>query len=131
MLEQVTALQRSGTVNLDRRIDDELGGLRREQLGHRGTSRVPAGSLVVRGGGPVDQQPRRLDPGRHLRERVRDRLQVFQPAAECLPVTSMLDRRVESRLGHTDGKGTHTRPKQVERPHRHREARAELAEELV
>ena len=35
VLEQVSAPQRPRAVNLDGGVDDVLGGLRREQLGHR------------------------------------------------------------------------------------------------
>jgi hypothetical protein len=67
----------------------------------------------------------------HVGELVRDALKVDEPADEPLALSDVRDRRDESGLRHPDRERADAGPEQVERAHRHLEARAHLAEHVV
>src|SRR5207249_6471545 len=70
-------------VDLDRLVGDPVRGLAREQLGHRGLldEREPG---ILEHRSVVDEQPRRLDLGRHVGEHELHRLEVRDRLIELL-----------------------------------------------
>src|ERR1041385_3779536 len=130
VLEQVAVLEGPGPVDLDRGVDGSLRRLGGEELRHRRLLADRPDAGVVPGRRFADEQARGLDLRRHLRELVRDGLEVRKRLAERLALPSVRDRGIERRLRHSDREGTDARPKEVERVHRHGEPTADLAEHL-
>ncbi len=119
-------------MDLHRLVDDPLRGLGREQLGHRGAPGDLRGRRagVVRRGGRPDEQPCGLGAGRHLGQRVLDRLLPDQDVAVDLTGQRPVEGGVERGLGHPDRERAHARAEQVEGAHRHREPAADLAQDV-
>ena len=124
-------LERDGAVELDRGVDRLLGGLGGQQLGHRRERRVGDAGVVGQRG-LVDEQPRRLGL----------RVQLGQPVGDRLVVRRAACRRSRAPARRTAASSSAVRaipmanapdagPEQVERAHRHPEARAGLAQHLL
>jgi hypothetical protein len=78
----VSAADAVAAVDLDRLIDDFLRVLGSKQLGHGGLTGDARRAHVLRPGGAVDEQCRRIDVERHLGDARLDHLQVGQRGAE-------------------------------------------------
>ena len=113
-----------------RRPRDPGGGLRREQLGHRGLGRdVLAG--VHQAGGAVAEQAGGVDAGGHVGEAEADGLVLADRLAERVSGLGVLDGVLEGGAGDADRGGGQVDAGLVEGVHEAVEALALLAQQAV
>src|SRR5882762_1298177 len=86
-------------------LDGGVGGLHRDgrgqELRHRGLARERK-AAVLEACRLVDQEPRRLDPGGHVREQELDRLELGDRLPELPPLARVLERGVQRGLRDSD-----------------------------
>src|SRR5205814_10583888 len=111
-------------------VDDALRRLGRVMLCHRGAALAGLAAIVM-ARGVVDEQARRLELRRHLRELELRRLEFRQRAAELPPGAAVMERLVQGSLTEADGGGADGRAERVERAKRDRHAVALAAEPVA
>ncbi len=114
-------------MHLQRHVDGLLGCLGREQLGHGGLPRGPVPGVAGRRR-VVHEQPGRLQRGRGIGQRMAHPLQVLQGPPERPTVGGPVQRRVDGRLPHPDGRRPDAGTEEVEGLHRYAEPVVDLAE---
>src|SRR5262245_54914063 len=118
-------------VDLDGLVRDPVGGLGGEELRHRGGA-TPAGTARVPiGGGPHDEQPRRVHEGGHLCELLLDRSELRDRLPEGPPLARVPQGLVERGLRDADSLRADPDPARFEAGERDREPRPLLAQEVL
>ena len=111
-------LEAAGAMDLDCRVDHELGGFGGDQLGG---GRHPGQALVVPsvmgGGGLIDHQTGRIDPDGHVGQLMGDALETGQRLTEGLAGGGMSNRHLQGGFRDPHREGSYRGPEQIEGPH--------------